>query len=149
MMQGNRTWMVVSIILSASLFIVIALSFTHDIRRGEIEINISNPRGVPLNNMRSGDRIEGSFETDSPLTVFLMTRDEARSLREPSYYDDNEPREGIAEGSQGRFQARIQEDGDYEIMFWNRSFFRVHSAIFQNRSGKGFVRSRWLETCSK
>lgn len=104
---------------------------------GELTIKWSRPSGIQLNDLRENDRLDIWFRSDADVSVYLITREQADELRSPSYYKDPLPAPLITD-IEGEVEVKIEEDGDFEILFWNGSFRRDHRVEYSvdTRLGK-------------
>lgn len=78
-------------------------------------------RGLRFNDMRSGDNVDISYRSNADLRMYLMTREEADEFRRITF-EEKILGEPITSGYMGEENIEIDENGDYEMIFWNETF---------------------------
>ncbi|MDG6224390.1 MAG: hypothetical protein QCI82_02635 [Candidatus Thermoplasmatota archaeon] len=115
------------IFLLAAVFILLtlsltAVSMTSQRRQGQIEVNVTYPKGISLNNIKEGRTLHLEYISEYEIGVYLLGRQEAEDLRRPSFFKDIELPPSLHKGKEGSISFKIDGDGDYELMFYNDSF---------------------------
>ena len=78
-------------------------------------------RGLRLNDMRSGDKVDISYRSNADLRMYLLTREEADHFRSITF-EEKILGKPITSGYRGEENIEIDEEGDYEMVFWNDTF---------------------------
>jgi len=111
----------VLVVLSSFSIIVIAQPLLVGPEEGTLTVKWSSPTGLVLRNLVEGDSIEVSYESELPLSVFLLDLEEAEAFRRPSFYRRDLPAP-IHSGRTADLELRVDRSGDRELLFWNSSF---------------------------
>ncbi len=109
------------LVLSSFSIIVILNPFLSGPEEGTLTIRWSSPKGVVLRNLVKGDSIEVSYESELPLSMYLLDLSEAEEMRRPSFYKGEQPVPKWS-GTSADLRLRVEDTGDKELLFWNSSF---------------------------
>jgi hypothetical protein len=108
-------------VLSLFSVFVIAHPFLVGPDEGTLTVRWSSPTGLVLRNLVKGDSIEVSYESDLPLSLYLLDLKDAEDFRRPSFYKGDLP-VPLRTGTSADIKVRVDGTGDMEILFWNASF---------------------------
>lgn len=101
-----------------------AVSMTRVKREGQMEVNVTYPKGISLRNMKEGRSLDLRYSSEFELSVYLLTEDQANDLRQPSYFKDPDLPPSLHTGREGSIKIEIERPGTYELMLYNESFTR-------------------------
>jgi hypothetical protein len=101
--------------------------------KGQMNLEWSMPKGLRFSNLKDGDRMDIEYNADTELSVYILKQDQADEFRSPSFYKDPLP-EPVYTGKNGDITVDIEDDGDYEVLFFNESFSSDHEVKYTVRT---------------
>lgn len=104
-----------SVFLLAGILTLLVPFLLSDLE-GTLEVNWANPVGIQMKNLQKGDRFDIEYSSETNVSLYLLTDDQANQYRSPAMDKDPLP-DPLMTGKEGEVEVTIEKNGDYEVLF--------------------------------